>query len=76
MGQCMSGCKRGGMHGIFKIYNRTLYIMVIGKKTCKITGVYGAELGGKLSKVCASIILPKGHGHVKYHRIPWPKIVH
>jgi hypothetical protein len=25
----------------------------------------GAELGGKLSKVCASIILPKGHGHVK-----------
>jgi hypothetical protein len=25
---------------------------------------------------CVPPSLPKGHGHVKYHRIPWPRIVH
>jgi len=73
----MSGCKREGIHGIFKIYKGTLYVMVIGKKKpAYLRGVYGCRIGRQIVKSVCLHHLPKGHGHVKYHRIPWPKIVH
>jgi hypothetical protein len=46
------------------------------EKTRKIRGVYGCRIGRQIVKSVCLHHLPKGHGHVKYHRIPWPRIVH
>jgi hypothetical protein len=53
----MSGCKTEGMHGIFKIYKGTLYVMVTRKeKTFKIREVYGCRIGRQIVKSFSSII--------------------